>query len=379
MGKKIKVGIFYQYNENWIGGTYYIENLLQSIVRSNSIDALDVFIIINNKESLQRIKSLGFLNFFNYILIQYNILERIVNKASRIFFKKNIIQKRINLDIVFPASEDVKEIQAVKNLLFWIPDFQEHYLPHLFSKNEIDARKAYHELIVERKYPIIFSSLASEQDFFEIYKTAKNPTFVLPFAVFHKPLKPEINHLLDKFNVNKMYLMAPNQFWQHKNHEILLEAFNELKKRQINLDLVLTGKDYDHRNPNYTAELKQKAINYGLTNIHFLGLIDREEQLTLLNNAYAVIQPSLFEGWSTVIEDAKALNKTIIASDLPVHREQLENNAYFFNPNNYMELADIIVEIVSSKDILKYNQNYSTNQLEFSKKFIQIIHNIINR
>ena len=31
MAKRIKVGIIYSYDENWIGGTYYYQNLIQSL------------------------------------------------------------------------------------------------------------------------------------------------------------------------------------------------------------------------------------------------------------------------------------------------------------------------------------------------------------
>ena len=37
------------------------------------------------------------------------------------------------------------------------------------------------------------------------------------------------------------------------------------------------------------------------------------DQLRLMKESLGVIQPSLFEGWSTVIEDAKALNKKSIS------------------------------------------------------------------
>ena len=41
--------------------------------------------------------------------------------------------------------------------------------------------------------------------------------------------------------------------------------------------------------------------------ISILGFISRQDQLSLMRDAIAVIQPSLFEGWSTVVEDCKAI------------------------------------------------------------------------
>ncbi len=45
--------------------------------------------------------------------------------------------------------------------------------------------------------------------------------------------------------------------------------------------------------------------------------------LVLLAHAVAVINPSRFEGWSSSVEEAKALGKPLIVSDIPVHREQV--------------------------------------------------------
>ena len=58
----------------------------------------------------------------------------------------------------------------------------------------------------------------------------------------------------------------------------------------------------------------------------------RAEQLLLMKYAQAVIQPSLFEGWSTVIEDAISLQVPVIASNLPVNIEQLGDRGVYFDP-----------------------------------------------
>ena len=106
--------------------------------------------------------------------------------------------------------------------------------------------------------------------------------------------------------------------------------------------------------------------------IRFLGFIDREEQLCLLDNSIAVIQPSLFEGWSTVVEDARALNKFIILSGLDVHQEQINENVHFFNPKNEKELAKILNRYYVEKPktvILDYKNNIK----EFANKFIDLV------
>ena len=61
-----------------------------------------------------------------------------------------------------------------------------------------------------------------------------------------------------------------------------------------------------------------------------------------MKEARAVIQPSKFEGWGTVVEDAKAMQRPLILSDINVHREQVGKHGYYFPVDNAAELAGII-------------------------------------
>ena len=78
--------------------------------------------------------------------------------------------------------------------------------------------------------------------------------------------------------------------------------------------------------------------------MRILGLIPRVDQIQLMRRCLAVIQPSLFEGWSTVIEDARALGKPMLVSDFPVHLEQNPPHTYFFERHNPDQLASLMYE-----------------------------------
>jgi glycosyltransferase involved in cell wall biosynthesis len=78
--------------------------------------------------------------------------------------------------------------------------------------------------------------------------------------------------------------------------------------------------------------------------VRLLGLIPRHDQVRMMRRAIAIIQPSLFEGWSTVVEDARALGRPTLLSDIPVHREQNPPGARFFAPSSPEALADLLAE-----------------------------------
>jgi hypothetical protein len=88
--------------------------------------------------------------------------------------------------------------------------------------------------------------------------------------------------------------------------------------------------------------------------------------------ALAVLQPSLFEGWSTVIEDAKSMNQWVIASDITVHREQIKNNVYFFNPHDELHLSEKIYSFITHQP-QKTDTTYADNVRKFGKDFMEIV------
>jgi glycosyltransferase involved in cell wall biosynthesis len=72
------------------------------------------------------------------------------------------------------------------------------------------------------------------------------------------------------------------------------------------------------------------------------GFLSRTDQLQVLRAAAAVIQPSLFEGWSLLVEECRAWGKRIYLSDIPVHREQNPPGAVYFDPHNADDLANLL-------------------------------------
>jgi glycosyltransferase involved in cell wall biosynthesis len=196
----------------------------------------------------------------------------------------------------------------------------------------------------------------------------------LQFAVTHPNYKSiSTDTLFVKYNIDKPYFFCPNQVWAHKNHIAVLKAVKFLKDHSRNDVLVVfSGKEVDYRNPDFFAELKKYILENGIEgSVRFLGFIDREDQLQLMNNSISVIQPSLFEGWSTVIEDAKSMGQYVIASNLEVHQEQLLNNVVFFNPADATELVDIMKKLID-KPAIKTSNDYQDNINKFGKTFLEI-------
>ena len=269
-------------------------------------------------------------------------------------------------------TRDVLKRSAIPVL---IPGFQEHYLPEFFTLKEVEDRKMSQVEIIKKAKYIVFSSQSAGNDFDEIYPSNNLTKFILPFAVTHPELEDR-HSITGRYKLPDRFFICCNQFWKHKNHITVIRAIHLLKQQGHEELVVFTGKEHDYRHPDFFNELTELTTILGIKdNVRFLGFISREDQLCLMKNAVAVIQPSLFEGWSTVIEDAKALKAKIIASGINVHKEQLEQYglSVLFSPNNEKELAAAVLAI---DEIAAIAPDYEKNVIAFAENFKTIFDTI---
>jgi glycosyltransferase involved in cell wall biosynthesis len=156
-----------------------------------------------------------------------------------------------------------------------------------------------------------------------------------------------------KFNLPTKFALVANQFWRHKNHEVVIEAIRQLHCKGISVPLVMTGLaiDYRDRNNETTSRILQAIASAGLSrDITVLGMVDDSDLANLMRAAAVVIQPSLFEGWSLGVQDCKALGRPLICSDIAVHREQAPDALGFFRCDCPDELADLLAQNWSAFD-----------------------------
>lgn len=379
MATRIKLGLVFKYDESWVAGSYYILNLINALKTLPEQEQPQIILFSDLIEDQKKVDQLKYPYLIHKVYIpQLSFLEKLVNKFSRSIFKRNWIEKRMtdkDVDYVFLQRRSWEtDLLSNSKKIFWIPDCQELIMPALFFKRELDGRKHVYNEIITAKSKVLFSSKAALNDFKRFYPNANNHFFVVNFAVTHPKFHHlPIHELIEKYNINKRYFIIPNQFWVHKNHQVVLDAALILKNRGIDFYLVFTGKENDFRAPEYTQQLKEFVQQNKLnTHISFLGFIPREEQLTLMKYSIAIIQPSLFEGWSTVVEDAKAMNHWIILSDIAVHQEQINNNVSFFDPKKGEELAKIMQAHIE-KEFLLQEINYQQNIENFGRGFQEIL------
>jgi glycosyltransferase involved in cell wall biosynthesis len=219
--------------------------------------------------------------------------------------------------------------------LHWIPDLQHRALPENFALLDRLRRDRGYRRLASRAELVVVSSEVARADAASAYPRAAGKLRVLHFASVARPESADPAAVLARHHLPERFLLLPNQFWAHKNHETAFAALDRLP-----LPLVCTGATVDHRRPWHFERLQGLIAASGRAgDVHILGVVERDDYLALVRAAAALVQPSLFEGWSSVVEDAKAYGKPIALSDIPVHREQAPPLGFFFAPRDPADLA----------------------------------------
>ncbi|MFN5620543.1 MAG: glycosyltransferase family 4 protein [Flavobacteriales bacterium] len=379
MGKKrVRVGILFSYSENWIGGSYYLLNLISALKLIEDHRKPEIVVFYKDEKDCEPIVALNY-PYHKFINIKfqspYNLWQRILFRFNPSYCKRKYLTSfdKKFIDVIFPYTA-IEKFRNVKTKVYWYPDFQDFFYPEFFSEKELEQRKSQQLEFVNSSDKLVLSSRAALNDLKHIYSVYTCKPYVVNFAVTHPQYEHlNLQELMMKYGIDRRYYISPNQFWQHKNHLTLLKAVLLAKQKRNDILVVFTGKEYDYRNPEYTEMLKSFVRDNDLSNnVIFLGFIDRAHQLKLIGGSMAVIQPSLFEGWSTVVEDAKAMNKLVIASDIDVHREQMLDNVIFFEKENHLQLADILMDF-SPEQHQSLEMDYSENVRKFANDFLNAI------
>jgi glycosyltransferase involved in cell wall biosynthesis len=321
--------------KSWHGGVTYVEALVQSLRKLPKDQQPRVHLIVDRANAADLSAHLYFADMIDSVIAVGDVPAMSNDhgvSAVHVARHRELVK---HIDFIFPVNTDVMPGFCHAS---WIPDFQHRYLPELFREDWAWRESAIKD-VLEVGRLIVVSSETAKKDLQNLYGDSGERVRVLPFhtAVSSTWFEADPTLIAAKYGLSGKYVICCNQFWQHKNHDTLLKALARTKGR---IDLVCTGAEKDYRNMDWFSAINKLIDELAIrSQVSLLGFIPRVDQIQLMRCAVAVVQPSLHEGWSTVLEDARALGKPILASDLDVHKEQAIPGALYFDPHDADELA----------------------------------------
>lgn len=170
------------------------------------------------------------------------------------------------------------------------------------------------------------------------------PSHIIPMGsnieatIPSKGLPSNFSATITKIKFNKSALIV-GTLEPRKGHNQILDAFEALWEKKSDALLVIVGR------PGWkTEELQSRLINHRENNIRLFWINNASDEalLEIYKASTGLIIASLGEGFGLPIIEAQALNKPILARDLPVFRYMDHRNIEFFTAIESKDLADQI-------------------------------------
>lgn len=247
------------------------------------------------------------------------------------------------------------------------------------SNDEYLKRNAFYQNILPKALLTICESETGKNELLRYTLVGEHKIRVMPMfsgnvTALDVDQETSYKHLKDlDISINK-YFFYPAQFWPHKNHYTLINAFSRFVQKHPDYKLVLSGSDKG--NMEYINELISK---YSLgNNIIFTGFISNEVMYSLYKHASALIMASHFGPTNMPPIEAMEIGCPVICSDLGGHREILGNSALYFQSFDVNRLYECMEDLILNRNkylsLLNEHKKESIFNAEYSmSKFIEIL------
>lgn len=187
---------------------------------------------------------------------------------------------------------------------------------------------------------IICNSAATAKDITDFFHISAEKITSIPLAY-----DADYFHFLNLPTRN--YFLYIGRHDPYKNLQRLIDAFAALPSCQ-DYELWLAG-SADQR---YTPFLVAQAEQLGVTHqVKFLEYVPYAELPILLNQAMALVFPSLWEGFGLPVLEAMACGTPVITSNLSSLPEVAGNTALLVNPYNVGEIAQAMQAVTADSTL----------------------------
>lgn len=158
-----------------------------------------------------------------------------------------------------------------------------------------------------------------------------------------------------KINKNYINIVSVGRLVNQKGFDIAIEICKKLLEENFKIHWYIIGEGEERNN------LEKLIKKYNLENNFFLVGADTNPY-KWMNIADVYVQPSRFEGYGITVAEAKCLNKTIVASNIPEFRELLDDEKGLL-ANDISDFIEQVKKIYRNKALKdKFSKNPSNNK-----------------
>ena len=233
-----------------------------------------------------------------------------------------------------------------------IHDLQERYYPENFSVAQRVWRRLSNRLLSRAATRVLCESAHVRDDIVNFLGIADSKIAIIPAP----PVSAFLPEHLDaralqgaaaRLELPDQFLFYPAQFFPHKNHLRLIEAFALVGRQYPECRLFLTGQArYEYQ------KVMARVAELGLADrvIH-LGYVDTSLLAAVYARATLVVIPTLFESISIPAYEAFRLGVPLCISNVIGLPAQVGDAAVLFDPVSVTDIAEKIVATLANQEL----------------------------
>lgn len=308
-----------------------------------------------------------------------NFFKKIKFKLSRLTYLKNFLKDN-QVDLLFCPFSAPRFAETGIPVVAIVYDTQHLDYPDFFDIREQQLRTNFLNLLLQKSQKIICISDFCRQSLIRHFNASADKLIVIPVSIHERwsRLSEELTnqYLLELGLSHCRYAFYPANYWQHKNHRLLLAAYKIYKEKSPDspLHLVFTGDLKDEEN-----QLRQEVLAANVNDsIHFLGFLDEKYLEAVWRGCECLVFPSLYEGFGIPLLEAMYFGKPVLCSHTGSLPEVGGDAAIYFNPKNPDDLANCLLRIsydtnLVAELIVKGKERLKLfNGQEMAKQYINI-------
>jgi glycosyltransferase involved in cell wall biosynthesis len=331
----LQPGVFFQ-------GIELVEDLTKYALQSDTIE-----VVITNGVSVPELMSRG----FTVHLVKFNVPDRLLRlfSATTVFpfvqkylrltshFEKSLIKIGANF-LVFATQSSTPAVISKTIFASQVHDIAYLEYPEFSESSnygESRIKLRYLEIVTRASSLVITESISLKNSVIDRFDLNPKRVLAIPHSVPKDIISSTSAPMTSKpkFQNGEVFYLYPAQFWNHKNHRVIVLALKKLHQASKMAHVVFVGQDQGLLEP-----VKKLVMKMGLQDyVHFMGFQSRSELIELYRNCVALVMTTYFgptnvppmEAWSLGVPViySQHLSEDLGDSVIPVDVDSIESVA----------------------------------------------------
>ncbi|EDY82121.1 glycosyl transferase, group 1 family protein [Verrucomicrobiia bacterium DG1235] len=252
--------------------------------------------------------------------------------------------KLLEIDVLYAGfgfsrlyTPDVPQVSLIVDVLH-------RAYPESLPPEEVVFRDEWYTREIARSTLIQTNSQFCKQQLVDEFGADPDKIFTISLPLHGRFNRVEMGQLPEQLRgLEHKYFLYPANYWPHKNHKRLIEAYALYEKAtgENALHLVLTG------HPNKGGKKMSALISeLGLKNrVHQIGHLDLANYKTVWELSHSLIFPSKYEGFGIPLIEALYFQKPIACSESSYAEEFVSPEATTFKTMRTKDISDALTAL----------------------------------